>query len=39
MFQKTNLKKIEKLSFKRTENYGKVVVIELNRKRKKLGEK
>ena len=31
---KNELKKIEKLSFKRTENYGKVVVIELHRKRK-----
>ena len=39
MFQKTNLKKIEKLSLKRTGNYGKVVAIELHRKRKKFGEK
>ena len=39
MFQKTNLKKREKLSLKRTENYEKVVVIELHRKRKKFGEK
>ena len=36
MFQKTNLKKIEQLSLKRTENYEKVVVIELHRKRKNL---
>ena len=39
MFPKTNLKKSELLSLKRTENYGKVVAIELHRKRKKFGEK
>ena len=39
MFQKTNLiKKIEKLSLKRTEKYEKVVVRGLHRKRKKIGE-
>ena len=38
-FKKTNLKKILKLSLKRTENYEKLVVIELHKKRKKIGEK
>ena len=38
-FRKLTWKKIEKLSLKRTENYGKVVAIELHRKRKKFGEK